>query len=317
MSESGKPGGRVIAVVPTYRPDAMLLARLDVLAAQVDAVIVVDDGSPAGSALSLDSLQEAGFELVQSAQNAGIAAALNIGTAMAIERGADYVLTLDQDTVLPPGYVGACLRTFATAAGVAATSGVVVGIVGTHSVNGIPARVGGWHSEHVPGIELVREGIQSGMVISVACLRVAGLFDERLVIDCVDGEFCLRSSDRGFAMAVAPGTDIEHSLGEQVPLRPFGIQRHANGQPATYEYHSPLRRYYITRNTIDLALRYAFTRPRWVASTARREIFPALVTFVSGPNRRRQVLAAVVGFAHAIVRRRGLIPGGLRRRLSS
>jgi rhamnosyltransferase len=298
----------VIAVVPTFNPDEMLLDGLRALAPQVDVIIIVDDGSPASSDAFLRLVAEAGYEVVRSPSNRGIAAALNTGAALALDRGAKFVLTIDQDTVLPADYVAKCLEAFRIAA-----PATHLGIVCTDRVNGEPSIPEVYTAE---GLGLVREAIQSGFLISAECLRECGLFDERLFIDCVDTEYCLRIARHGFRIAVGPGTDIIHSLGEQVPLRPFGRQVYTDGRAATYEYHGPTRRYFITRNNVDLYLRYLRIRPRWVISAIKRELGPTATTIVAGPERRRQLLATVVGATHGLLRRRGPLSPGLRAALT-
>lgn len=298
----------VIAIIPTFRPDDGLLAGLRALVAQVDAVIVVDDGSPAGSGDILDRVEKSGIEVVRRPRNEGIAAALNAGLRLAIDRGAGFLLTLDQDTVVPHHYVSDCLTAFRIA-----SPATHLGIVCTDRVNGQPSIPEHYTAE---GLGLVREAIQSGFLISATVLAECGLFDERLFIDCVDTEYCLRIAQHGYRIAVGPGTDITHSLGEQVPLRPFGIARRPGGEVLTYEYHGPIRRYFITRNNVDLFLRYLRVRPRWVLSAIRRELGPTVTTVVSGPRRGRQLLATLIGATHGLIRRRGPLSPALRRILS-
>ncbi|MET0855074.1 MAG: glycosyltransferase [Microterricola sp.] len=298
----------IIAVVPTFNPDADVTVRLEALAAQCDAVIVVDDGSGDRAEPALAGIEAAGYVLLRHAGNRGIAAALNTGIAAALDRGADYVVNLDQDTLVPPGYVAACLAVFDGAA-----RATRLGIVCADAINGSPS-IPPRHSPE--GFGLVGEAIQSGMVISAECLRVAGLMDERLFIDCVDTEFCLRVGESGFRIAVASGTNLQHALGAQVPFKPFGVQRMRDGRPALYQYHSPVRRYFITRNNIDLGLRYLRRQPRWVASAVRRESVPAVKHIVGGPHRLRHLLAAICGTAHGLIRRRGPLSPSLRRALT-
>jgi rhamnosyltransferase len=295
----------VIAVIPAYRPDDGLLRAVESLSPQVDAIIIVDDGSPAESAKVLEEILATGVEVIRSGSNLGIAAALNTGIRLALKRGADFVLTVDQDTELPDNYVTDCVGAFQITA-----PETQLGIVCTDRVNGQPSIPERYTPE---GLGLVREAIQSGFLISAECLTECGLLDERLFIDCVDTEYCLRIARFGYRIAVGPGTDITHSLGEQAPLRPFGIpRRRADGQPETYEYHGPTRRYFITRNNVDLYLRYARIRPRWVLSAAKRELSPTVTTIVSGPRRGRQLLATVIGAAHGLIRKRGPLSPGLR-----
>lgn len=295
----------VIAVIPAFRPDEELLRGIQALAPQVQAIIIVDDGSPANSAAVFDSAAVLGAEIIRSNSNLGIGAALNTGIRVALERGAEFVLTLDQDTELPHHYVADCVTAFRIAA-----PETHLGIVCTDRVNGQPSIPERYTAE---GLGLVREAIQSGFLISAECLSECGLFDERLFIDCVDTEYCLRIARHGYGIAVGPGTDITHSLGEQALLRPFGIaRRRADGEPETYEYHGPIRRYFIARNNVDLYLRYLRLRPRWVLSAVKRELSPTVTTIVSGPRRGAQLLATVIGVSHGLVRKRGPLSPALR-----
>lgn len=294
----------VIAVIPTFSPDGTLLDRLEALAPQVDALIVVDDGSPAASDALLTAVELQGYEVLRLNSNRGIASALNAGIELALARGAEYVLTMDQDSTVPDDYVAACLGAFESA-----SPQTRLGVVCSDRINSMPCIPEAWTAE---GLGLVREAIQSGFLISAECLRECGLFDEELFIDCVDTEFCLRINVLGYRIAAGPGTDIRHSLGERMPLRPFGIQLGRNGRNASYEYHGPVRRYFIARNNVDLYLRYATVKPRWVLSAIKREFSPTVTTIVSGPHGVRQLVATLIGTTHGLIRRRGPLSPALR-----
>ncbi|MET4158934.1 glycosyltransferase [Agromyces sp. PvR057] len=310
ITTGGRNVSHVIAVVPSYLPSAGLIEHLARLGSQVDAVIVVDDGSPS-SAVSDAVLAEVpapGRELIRLGSNRGIAHALNAGIRIAISRGAEYVLTLDQDTLLPLGYVDALVEAFERAA----TGPTRVGMIATEFVNGDRARPAAITDE---GIPLVVEAIQSGSLLSAECLRECGLLDERLVIDTVDTEYCLRMSLRGFAVAIAPGSRIEHAIGTRSPVRVLGLPVRRRGEVLTYPYHGPYRRYFITRNNLDLWFRFARRRPTWTALSMRRELVTGVLTLLSGPDRSRQFLAIAVGGWHGLIRRRGPMPSRLRRTL--
>ena len=292
---------RVIGVMSTFRPDHDVVERARVHAGQIDKLIVVDDGSP--NSAVLEELIGANFEVIRLAENSGIAKALNVGMQAALDQGADYILNLDQDSVLDDDYMKRVQETFQGTA-----KATRLGVVLTDSVNHQPSIPPRYSPE---GFGLVEEGIQSGLVVSAACLRDSGMLDERLFIDCVDIEFCLRVRDHGWNIAVAPGANITHALGEQEPYRPFGKQRLVDGVPSTFQYHKPFRQYYITRNNIDLCLRNLRRRPRWVVSVGRRELVPTAKTLIGSSQRRKQWLAVTVGTWHGLIRRRGKIPAWL------
>jgi rhamnosyltransferase len=298
---------RVIAVVPTFNPDEGLLDRLGRIASQVERVVVADDGSDSRAEPVLAAVANSGYQLIRSAANSGIASALNIGVRRALGDGADYVLTVDQDSELQAGYVNACLGVFADA--------IVtrIGAVCVDRINGAPA-LPRWHSPE--GFGIVPDAIQSGMFISSESLEKCGLFDERLFIDGVDTEYCLRLARGGYFVAVASGTALKHELGERRPLRPLGLSLSVRGEAETYEYHAPTRRYFITRNTLDLFFRYARYEPRWALSAARRELMPAVNAVLSGPYRGRQLIATLAGAFDGLRRARGRMSPLLRRVLT-
>ena len=287
----------------TFGPDQAVVERERTHAQQLEKLIIVDDGSRDASVL--DALRGDEFQVLRLTTNSGIAAALNVGMSLALEQGADYVLNLDQDSVLDDDYMERVLDTFARAA-----TATRLGIVLTDLVNRQPSIPPMFSPE---GFGLVEEGIQSGMVISAQCLSEVGLLDERLFIDCVDIEFCLRARDHGWKIAVATGANITHALGRLERFRPLGRQRYSNGEPVHYQYHAPFREYYITRNNIDLVLRNWRKRPRWVVSVARRELMPHVKVLLSGPFAHKQALAITVGTWHGLIRRRGKIPNWLAR----
>ena len=297
----------VFAVVPAYRPSPLLLERVAALAPQVLEVIVVDDGG-SGSTETLDLLERRGITVLRHGENRGIAAALNTGIRAALDRGADAILTLDQDTLLPEQYVDICCDVLAAAEKVS----LRLGAVAAGSVNGNPMLP----HEYVDGIGLMAYAIQSGLMITREAIEACGPFDERLVIDLVDTEYCLRMWNAGFGIAAALGANIDHELGVPKPARFFGYRRIRDGVERTYDYHPPFRQYYITRNGIDVALRYARSDPHWAIGSLRHDLVGFLIGFVAGPSRGRHLAAAALGTVHALRRKRGLLSEAWHKRLS-
>ncbi len=298
---------QVAAVVPVFFPDPSTHARLVSLLAQVDALYVVDDGTTGDAAAVVDGLNASGITVIRHSDNRGIAAALNTGTMAALSAGADFVLTVDQDTAIPDGYVATCLAVFQRAQ----SASVKVGVVAAGSINGAPVLP----HEFVSGVGLMRYAIQSGLMISANCFRDCGLFDATLVIDAVDTEFCLRAWKFGYAVAAALGTDIVHELGTPMPATFFGRPRMRDGKERTYEYHAPFRQYYISRNGVDLALRNLRSDPHWALAALKFNAFDFAVCFVAGPHRGRHFAAGAIGVVHGLVRHRGKISPWLSLRL--
>jgi len=83
-----------VAVIPAYNESATIRDVAERVLGQVDALIVVDDGSSDGTAATLEGLP---LELMRNPRNLGKGASLWRGMQRALERGAEAVLTLDGD----------------------------------------------------------------------------------------------------------------------------------------------------------------------------------------------------------------------------
>ena len=88
----------IFAGIVTYYPDFTKLGRLiDALENQVDMVIVFNNGGCLDSQLK-DLFHATNHKILGCADNVGIAKALNEICHLALDAGADYVVTFDQDS---------------------------------------------------------------------------------------------------------------------------------------------------------------------------------------------------------------------------
>lgn len=301
---------KVIAIIPVFNPTIELSQNLIEIIAQVDEVAIVDNGSSIDTSTLANNLLATHENLIWFKQdnNLGIASALNVGFEYAKSKNFDYILTLDQDSEIPIGYVDDLLSIFLDSA-ISTNIGIVVPDIISGS-NSIPFRF------TPEGYGLVEEAIQSGMLIKADCLKVLKGMDEKLFIDCVDTDFCLRAIDAGFKIVISKGAEIQHRLGENIrPNNRLLQQLFGWGNVSHFQYHKPFRQYYIVRNNIDLCLRNFFKRPRWVASVIRRELKPRVLDIFWGPEKSKSFVASLLGAIHGFTRRRGKIPDYLSKKL--
>jgi len=266
-------------------------------------VVAVDDGSAAPEAAAVfAALAALGVDVLHQS-NGGIAAALNAGITRLREpvdggSGPAFVLTLDQDSRLGPGYVAAALAAVAALE----AEGTPYGFVASESYSGRRAPTDG----PVPGVPALRRAfdpMQSGWVVPVTTFAQVGLLDEALVIDGVDSEFTVRCRAAGLTPVVAPGAALEHGQGERVPGRLLGRTVGA------VNHHSPTRVRYMARNGVLITRRYAAAQPRWVARRLLEEAKAHLLRVVLDPDRRRLAAAMLRGWRDGVLGRSGpLIP---------
>lgn len=290
---------RVAAVISAFNPPSDLVEKVQRLAAQVERVIVVDDGSPAADPAVYEALEAAGAVVLKQGENSGIAAALNAGIRYAADSSPDFYLTLDQDSELDPGYVALALEAFDKAT----AQGVPVGMVCAESHNQLPVMLQKAGVEHPEAFD----PMQSGTLIPAATFDAAGLLEEDLFIDCVDSEFTARIRDLGLKAIVAPGCNITHAVGEARPMRLGTWHVTVGGQKRFVHSHAPFRVYYITRNGLVMYKRYLTKQPVWVLRRIGLEVVFYGVRVVYGPHRARQVAAIVLGVRDALTGRMGRI----------
>lgn len=293
---SGGPGelgaARIGAVITAYQPDDALAALCEAVVRQVDAVVVVDDGSPEPDERVLDRCRASGAVVLRHRTNLGVGAALNTGVRWVLTHldGDDvYVLTLDQDSMPPAGYVAALL----VAAAEARASGVLVGMVGP----GRTGRVRPAAGRRTGGVVLSREPIQSGLLVPRATFDRFGLFAEKLFIDGVDTEFYLRAATRGAAAIVAPGLRLEHQLGRVHEVRLPGP---VGPDVIPLVHAQPYRYYYIARNRVLLVRRYWRRAPSWAFTAILRDVRHLLLTTALVPGRRARLSHTVAGLRDGI-----------------
>ena len=284
---------RIAAVVSTYYPDEAFPSRVTALAAQVAEVVVVDDGSRDDPADVLLEAARRGATVICLLRNSGIAAALNAGVDAAEATGHEFVLTLDQDSTVPAGFLSALASEHAAAT----RDGVRVGGVSPASIAGLSQASGAAVQGHVKAVR----PIQSGTLYSLRVLRQAGPFDEGLFIDLVDAEYALRLERVGMESLIAPGLDLPHRLGDARQMRVLG-------RSVTVGLSSPFRYYYRARNRIIVGSRYFRAWPRAVLREALRDMFQLswAVAFAKQPLRMSSVLLA--GIVDGARKRDGQMP---------
>lgn len=244
---------RVWAVFSTFRPGEGAVEAVASVASQVGGVIVVDDGSGDRGRTALDLIAASGATVVRRSSNDGIAAALNDGIARARAVGAEFVLTFDQDSHVPPGFVAALL----TAYDAAVADGVRVGVVvpeffaGVRQQRGAPAAFGD-----------AANVIQSGMLVPTAVIDAIGALREDFFIDLVDTEFELRARNRGLRVLAAGGVRMEHALGTKYRREIFGHPVRVPGVPPEITLSTPFRYFYRLRNRVVLDREYFRSAPR-------------------------------------------------------
>lgn len=292
-----EPRPRICAVIVSRDPDGTIVESIRRLGREVARVVVVDNGSgPAGRAVLEGSRREApDLEIVWNPENRGIAEALNQGVTAARRCGAEWILTLDHDSLIGDGYIAAMLRAYELSR--RREPGRKVGmIVPRYVFKDKPAAAAGT----APASEYrwLREAITSGDLVRASLYGEAGPYRSELFVDYVDFEFCLRLRRLGFRLLEAAGATLHHAMGNVLTTTFLGI-------PIVYTTYAPARRYYKTRNRVWCWKTYGCRCPLWAARDLGqflRDLAKIVITErTPGPHLR----AVVRGLADGLLSRMG------------
>jgi rhamnosyltransferase len=190
-----------IACIVTYEPDLdVLVENVRAVRTQVDEVIVVDNGSSNVAEIAKVLLDD--VDLRRLPDNAGLSRAMNIAVRQADVRGADYVLMLDQDSVVTPQLVPMLRDVLAGDEGLA--------LVGPDIED---RNLREPFAGDIVGTERVNACITSGSLMRVSDWRAIGGWDERLF------DMCLRLRSAGRGIAIEHGVVLHHAIGQARKVR--------------------------------------------------------------------------------------------------
>lgn len=227
----------VAASIILFNPDLVLLKEnIDSVYNQVSELIIVDNGSNNIDEIKV-ALKSYKFILIENMVNYGIAKALNQAFYIAREKGFEYLLTLDQDSISDENMVEK----------LSILAGEKIGII-------CPAIRFEYENNSVyyttSKNRYIIACITSGSLTSVAAWTKVQGFDEWMFIDHVDNDFCMRLRINGYKIVRCNTTFLSQRAGDMLYLKlPFGLKHRLFG-------YNSLRQYYITRNTVYFIIKY-------------------------------------------------------------
>lgn len=237
----------VASVCVTYNPDLQKLAiNIDNNRKQVERMFIVDNSDNCEIQSQISILCEKYHECcyVALGENRGIAFALNMGCSMAHSDGFEWILTLDQDSVMPYGFVEGYIRYCNS-----------IDFGDYSKIGMLTCNMSTWNNRFEHGIEKITLCWTSGAFMRSKAYLQTGGFDTDLFIDGVDFDLCAKLLILGYEIVRINDLCLSHSLGNTKSIRILGH---------TLFYvtnHNPLRRYYMVRNGLYLSKKYSKELP--------------------------------------------------------
>ena len=215
-------------------------------------VIVVDNGSSDDSPARIQG-KFPGFTLLRSEENIGFAGGNNLGIEYALNHGAAYVLLLNNDTLVDPGFLSHLVQMGET--------DPRIGILGPKIFYaseptriwfaGGNVRYGKGSCDHVGKDQFDQDGKFShtqdtafitgcAMMIRAEVLLKIGLLDSRLFIYWEDNDFCMRARNAGYRRVFVPAAHVWHKISRTCGLESsFTLYLSTRNQLAWIAKHVP------------------------------------------------------------------------------
>lgn len=258
----------VAGAVILYHSSPSCLAHIQTYLPQVDKLYIVDN-TPEGVDWILTFIdQSPSVTYIPLGANKGIAYALNVAATTAIADRYTYLLTMDDDSSAPDNLVDQMGYYWNTH--LADPIGIVCP---KHALT--TAELPNKQPETTPRALLTT--MTSGNLISLPVYQQIGGFDNELFIDVVDHDYTLKLAVRGYAVIELPAVQLIHRLGHQRTVL-FGL--------LSYVTHSPIRNYYLIRNSLLVGLRYRKKYPAYLIE-AIRTVLVELVKIMLFENQKK------------------------------
>lgn len=224
--------------IVTYNPNIdRLCENIYAISKQISNIIIYDNGSDNINEIEKIT-KDMKYRLIKNDVNNGIASALKYIMDVAIRENNDWVLLLDQDSVVQSGLIAHY------------TSFICNKNVGMMTCNIIDRNF----NEHDKQIDdsnynYIEKCITSGSFTRVEAYKKTSGYDKYLFIDKVDFDICYSIQKEGYQIIQVNYNGLLHEIGHGRNVNFFGNRVIYN--------HPAWRVYYMARNSIYLAKKYS------------------------------------------------------------
>jgi hypothetical protein len=203
--------------------------------------LVVDNGSTDGSVMAIRSRYPL-IDVVETGANLGYAGGNNVGIRWALAHHADFILLLNNDTIVSPDLVGAFVK--------------AVDLAPSHAVLGAKIYycdspetlwfAGGWWDDQSNSFKHLGQGQKDigqfshlaevdyitgcALFADAITFQVVGLLDESFFLTYEETDWCYRARAKGLKCIVVPDASLCHKVsssfgGVDTPLMTYFMQR--------------------------------------------------------------------------------------------
>ncbi|MFA9290039.1 MAG: glycosyltransferase family 2 protein [Solirubrobacteraceae bacterium] len=210
---------------------------------EVEKIYIIDNTPEPDVALvkTFNSYQKT--EYIANNNNLGIAKALNQACEKAILDGFEWIITFDQDSCCLEDTISTLVELAKENQSIGSISPVYI----KNKENRLD-QIADW--QFLKNQIEVQSAITSCSLTNLRAFKKVGGFEDSFFIDLVDTDFSFKLRENNFKVLITNKTAFIHSLGESSYFTLW------NNKKIWYTNHSPIRRYYITRNRFYFIKKY-------------------------------------------------------------
>lgn len=274
----------IIAGIILFNPDIKRLQEnIEAILPQVQEIIFIDNASNNHIDIEKVISHYDKTSIIKNKENVGIATALNQASSFAENKGYQWIVTLDQDSVVSENLIDSYFKF---------TNNKSIGIICCKIID----RNFGERKEQKikqTGFEEIPVCITSASMMNLSAWKKCGGFPDDFFIDSVDFDLCLSMRENGYKIIRTNETVLLHEVGHSE-------LRHFLGKEFQIYHHVPIRYYYMIRNCIYLGKRHHFICKSYVQAL---RLFILSILFED--NKREKISMMLLGFYHAIINKYG------------
>ncbi|MDB4903548.1 MAG: putative glycosyltransferase [Mucilaginibacter sp.] len=232
-----------------YNPKIFVFKNIESYLDHLDVLYVIDNSEIIDiqfvTALKLINSK---IVYVPQNKNVGIASALNIAARLAINSKYNWLLTMDQDSYF---YDGEFFDIWITNI----DNDNKIGLLAASYTNEYDQ----WQKVYSNNFNEIHFAVTSGNIINLEAWSFTKGFEDKLFIDEVDHDYCLKLRKHKYKILTSKKVFIGHMIGE------FHETKNKNvGEKKKLILHNPSRYYYMSRNVLYLCKKYFFTDVKFV-----------------------------------------------------
>lgn len=220
-----KAAGVVILFYPNEEDYQNFKTYID----EIERLYIIDNTPEAGNDIKIPSNNK--IKYIYNGKNMGVASALNKGAREAIGENYNWLLTMDQDTIISADAIRKMKE-----------------YINSNDVTNVGI-ISPWHNTKLNlvkpecDIDYPVDVMTSGNFVNLDLYQKIGGYKDWLFIDAVDIEYCLNLWSNSYKVVRLNNIEIEHNLGDI-------FNKCFLGRNITCLNHNHLRRYYIMRNNL-------------------------------------------------------------------